>query len=204
MHRNHTTYVLLPEQAVETALTMGIWPRPGTTAGVGISDTVKAPGRVPDAAQEARWAQAVATAGGHQSVHYGDESMTLPSRTPAEARVLVSRILAPLLRYDTLHGTDYVNTLRVFLRADRSWHQAADELHVHRQTLGYRLRKIEQLTGRGATQTDHIAQWWLALRAQDLLAGGVAKEGHRSATSREMSAKAALRLAPPQVRRCRA
>jgi PucR family transcriptional regulator, purine catabolism regulatory protein len=168
---NRTTYLLLPETAVETALATEIWPRLGATAGVGISDRVTAPGRVPDAAQEARWALALALAGGHQSVHYGDESMTLPPRTPAEARVLVSRILAPLLRHDALHGTDYVNTLRVFLRADRSWHDAADELHIHRQTLGYRLRKIEQLTGRGVTQTDHIAQWWLALRAQDLLAG---------------------------------
>jgi PucR family transcriptional regulator, purine catabolism regulatory protein len=33
------------------------------------------------------------------------------------------------------------------------------------------LRKIEQLTGRGISRTDHIAQWWLALRARDLLAG---------------------------------
>jgi purine catabolism regulator len=172
VHRDRTTYLLLLESAVETALTTEIWPRLGITASVGISDRVTAPGRVPDAAQEAGWALAVALSGGQRSVHYGDESMTLPPRTPAEARVLVSRILAPLLRYDALHETHYVNTLRVFLRADRSWHDAADELHVHRQTLGYRLRKIEQLTGRGVTQTDHIAQWWLALRARDLLAGG--------------------------------
>lgn len=62
-------------------------------------------------------------------------------------------------------------TLRVFLQADRSWRDAAAELHIHRQTLGYRLRKIEQLTTRGINRPDHIAQWWLALRARDLLAG---------------------------------
>ena len=96
---------------------------------------------------------------------------SLPPRTPTEARILVSRILSPLLSHDARHGTEYVNTLRVFLRTDRSWQACAAELHVHRQTLGYRLRKIEQLTGRGVTRTDHIAQWWLALRARDLLAG---------------------------------
>ncbi len=42
------------------------------------------------------------------------------------------------------------------------------ELRIHRQTLGYRIRKIEQITGRGVTRTDHIAQW---LRARDLLSG---------------------------------
>jgi len=87
--------------------------------------------------------------------------------------VLVSRILAPLLRHDAEQGTDYVNTLRVFLRVDRSWQDAAAGLHIHRQTLGYRIRKIEQITGRGVTRTDHIAEWWLALRARDLLDGRI-------------------------------
>jgi len=128
------------------------------------------PGRLADAAQEARWALAVASASGQLAAHYGDESMTLPPRTPAEARVLVSRILSPLIRHDAGHRTDYVATLQAFLRTDRSWRDAAAELHIHRQTLGYRLRKIEQLTGRGVTRTDDIAQWWLALRARDLLA----------------------------------
>jgi len=30
-----------------------------------------------------------------------------------------------------------------------------------------RLRKIERITGRGVTRTGHIAQWWVALRAQE-------------------------------------
>jgi PucR family transcriptional regulator, purine catabolism regulatory protein len=37
--------------------------------------------------------------------------------------------------------------------------------------LGYRIRKIEQLTGRGLTRTEHLAEWWFALRAHDLLTG---------------------------------
>jgi purine catabolism regulator len=172
LHRDRTVYLLLPAPAVEAALAAEIWPSPvDGPAGLGISDRITAPSRVADAAQEARWALAVASASGQRTAHYGDESMTLPPRTPAEARVLVSRILAPLISHDARHGTEYVATLRVFLQTDRSWRDAAAELHVHWQTLGYRLRKIEQLTGRGVTRTDHIAQWWLAMRARDLLAG---------------------------------
>jgi PucR family transcriptional regulator, purine catabolism regulatory protein len=63
------------------------------------------------------------------------------------ARVIVSRILGPLIRHDAEHGTDYVHTLRVVLRLDRSWQQAAAELHIHKQTLGYRIRRIEQIPG---------------------------------------------------------
>jgi PucR C-terminal helix-turn-helix domain len=50
-------------------------------------------------------------------------------------------------------------------------HRAAADLHIHKQTLGYRIRKIEQLTGRGLTSTEHLAEWWFALRAYDLLTG---------------------------------
>jgi PucR family transcriptional regulator, purine catabolism regulatory protein len=81
----------------------------------------------------------------------------------------VSRILGPLIAYDAGHATDYLNTLRAVLEHDRSWQLAAQALHIHKQTLGYRIRKIEQLTGRGITRTEHLAEWWFALRAQDLL-----------------------------------
>ena len=49
------------------------------------------------------------------------------------------------------------------LRHNRSWQLAAAELHIHKQTLGYRIRKIEQLTARGLTSTEHLAEWWFAL-----------------------------------------
>jgi purine catabolism regulator len=126
---------------------------------------------LPEAAQEASWALSAAESEGRGVVRYGDETAVLLPRTPAEARVLVSRILSPLLSHDAEHGTDYVHTLRVVLRVDRSWQRAAAELNVHKQTLGYRIRRIEQITGRGLTRTEHIAEWWIALRAHDLLAG---------------------------------
>jgi purine catabolism regulator len=183
LHRDDITLIVVAGSALEPALAayqatahLGSPAQPGSTARqegirVGVSDRIMAASRIADAAQEARWALAVATASHQRAVHYGDESITLPPRTPAEAKVLVSRILAPLIRYDAEQGTDYVNTLRAVLQANRSWRDAAAELHIHRQTLGYRIRKIEQITGRGVTRTDHIAQWWLALRARDLLAG---------------------------------
>jgi DNA-binding PucR family transcriptional regulator len=57
------------------------------------------------------------------------------------------------------------------LRHNGSWPLAAAELHIHEQTLGHRIRKIEQLTGCGLTSTEHLAEWWFALRNHDLLTG---------------------------------
>ena len=72
---------------------------------------------------------------------------------------------------DAEHGTSYLDTLRAVFRNDRSWQLAAAELHIHKQTLAYRIRKIERLTGRGTAKTEHLAEWWFALRAHDLLTG---------------------------------
>jgi len=168
LHRDRMLYLVLADDAVETGLLANLG---GQVSALGASDRVAAADRVPDAAQEARWALSGAEADRRRVVRYGDETSMLPPRTPAEARVLVSRILSPLISHDNKHGTEYVNTLRVILRLDRSWQQAAAELHIHKQTLGYRIRRIEQITGRGLTSTEHIGQWWIAFRAYDLLTG---------------------------------
>jgi hypothetical protein len=99
----------------------------------------------------------------------GAGALPLP-RSTAEARAVVDAVLGPLLRHDAEQGTAYLATLRAVLDHDRSWQLAAAALHIHKQTLGYRIRKIEQLTGRGVTRTQHLAEWWFALRAYDLLA----------------------------------
>jgi purine catabolism regulator len=145
----------------------------GLAAALGASGMIRTADRTPDAAHEARWALGAAEAEGRPLVRYGDETTVMLPWTTGEATILVHRILGPLIRHDAEHGTDYLSTLQVVLRRDRSWQLAAAELHIHKQTLGYRLRRIEQITGRGLTRTEHIAEWWIALRSHDLLAGRV-------------------------------
>lgn len=50
-----------------------------------------------------------------------------------------------LKKYDLDNHTELANTLRVFLQSERSFIHAAKELHVHRNTILYRLKKIEEL-----------------------------------------------------------
>jgi purine catabolism regulator len=122
-------------------------------------------------ANEARWALGVAEAENRMLVRCRDQTTLLLPQSVTEAQALASRILGPLIAHDAEHGTAYVDTLRAVLRHNRSWRLAAAELHVHKQTLGYRIWKIEQLTTRGLTSTEHLAEWWFALRAHDLLTG---------------------------------
>jgi PucR family transcriptional regulator, purine catabolism regulatory protein len=168
LHRHDLLYVLTSDRTVEEHLLTKL-PRP--LPAVGISSAVTNANRVPDAAQEAQWALGVATAESRELVRYGDHTTLLLPQTPTEARALVARVLGALISHDAEHRTDYLLTLRAMLRHDRSWQSAAAELHIHKQTLGYRIRKIETLSGRGLTRTEDLAEWWLALRAHDLLEG---------------------------------
>ncbi|MGN6793707.1 MAG: PucR family transcriptional regulator [Streptosporangiaceae bacterium] len=166
LRRDELLYAVVPQNAAAklASFTAG---EPG--ARIGISDLVGSADRTPDAAQEALWALGIAEANAVALVRFGDGAGLLMSRSPAEAQALVDQVLGALLGYDSAHGSHYVDTVRAFIRADGSWQLAAAEMHVHKQTLGYRLRKIEELTGRGFARTQHLAEWWFALQAHDLL-----------------------------------
>jgi purine catabolism regulator len=86
---------------------------------------------------------------------------------PAAIRLLVDETIGPLIEYDREHHTDLMLTLNVYLRAAGSA-QAADALHIHRNTLGYRLKRIEQVTSRRLTSMDDRFELWLGLRAHEL------------------------------------
>jgi purine catabolism regulator len=166
LRRDDLLYAVVPEDAAPglTELAAG---DPGTRAG--LSDLVGSADRASDAAEEALWALGIAEANAIPLVRYGDGARLLMPRSPAEAQSLVDQVLGALIAYDSAHGSHYVDTVRAFVRADGSWQRAAADIHVHKQTLGYRLRKVEDLTGRGFARTQHLAEWWFALQALDLL-----------------------------------
>ena len=85
-----------------------------------------------------------------------------------EARLSARIVLGPLLDNDRAQNTELVRTLREYLSGIRSWNDTADALHIHRQTLGYRLRQIEALTGRSTRRPADIAMFWMALAALEI------------------------------------
>jgi PucR family transcriptional regulator, purine catabolism regulatory protein len=138
---------------------------------IGVSDPFHTVSRAPDAAREAQWALQAARAGGGELVRYGENSPLFLPRTLSQAQAAVTRVIGPLLDYDRDHGTELVDSLRVFLNCNRSWQRAAKELFVHKQTLVYRMRRVEELAGRRLDCTADVAELWLALQAQELRLG---------------------------------
>jgi DNA-binding PucR family transcriptional regulator len=58
-----------------------------------------------------------------------------------------------------------LDTLRMWFAEQGATSAAADKLHVHRNTVRYRLRRPEDLTGRSLSQPTGIAELHLALEA---------------------------------------
>ena len=92
----------------------------------------------------------------------------LLATAPAEARkAFRDSLLSPLLDYDADHGTELVRTLRVFLDCSGSWTKAAEAMFVHVNSLRYRMRRVEELTGRDLGSLADQAALLLALRLAD-------------------------------------
>jgi purine catabolism regulator len=85
-------------------------------------------------------------------------------------RLFSDSILGPLLDGDGRHGGQLISSLEAFLEENGQWERAARRLCCHRHTLRYRIRRVEQLTGRRLSNARDRIELWLALRARELLA----------------------------------
>ncbi|MFE3724873.1 helix-turn-helix domain-containing protein [Nocardia sp. NPDC059154] len=79
-------------------------------------------------------------------------------------RRFAERVLGPVLEYDRRHGAGLLETLEVFLGCEGSWRQAADRMHLHLNTVRYRIGRIEELTGRDLRRLDDRLDLYLAVR----------------------------------------
>ena len=55
--------------------------------------------------------------------------------------------LQRLREYDEQNHTDYMQTLLNYLQHERNVVETSEALFIHRNTLAYRIRKIEEITG---------------------------------------------------------
>lgn len=76
-----------------------------------------------------------------------------------------TRVIGPVVAYDAEHGSDLLPTLDAFLRADGSWLRCAETLHLHVNTVRYRISRVEEVTGRDLNRLEDRVDLLLALRS---------------------------------------
>lgn len=134
---------------------------------VGISGAVDAEG-LRGAVEEARYARRMAAERVQPtSIVRHDElatHMLLLASVPDEVRRMFRvRLLDPLSNYDKDNRADLVRTLETFLELSGSWARCSEILHVHVNTLRYRIQRIEELTGRDLSRLEDRVDFFLAL-----------------------------------------
>jgi purine catabolism regulator len=84
-------------------------------------------------------------------------------------RLYCDSVLGPLEDATGEYGDELIRSLEAFIEQNGQWERAARELYCHRHTLRYRIRRIEQLTGRDLSGARDRIEFWLALRARELV-----------------------------------
>ncbi|MEU0005734.1 helix-turn-helix domain-containing protein [Streptomyces sp. NPDC006314] len=150
-------------EAVQRRLARG-----GTMLSMGISTVAQGACELPRAYQEARAALDLVPGGGGVAA--------LPRLSPFDylalraddlARQLVDPRVRALLEEDRGRGDPLAATIRAFAEADLNLRLAADRLRVHHNTAHYRLRRIEERTGRNPRRIADLLELLVALALRD-------------------------------------
>ncbi len=77
-------------------------------------------------------------------------------------------ILGSLEQYDKEHNASYVDTLRSFIKNDRSILRVAEETFTHRNTVNYRVQKIKRILGCELKNTEELFLYQVAFYIKDM------------------------------------
>jgi DNA-binding PucR family transcriptional regulator len=132
--------------------------RPGATCG--ISEEVDSPELLPRGVHQAERAIDLGLRLGRagQPVRYDQLGIYRLLCTIGDMQHLMEfarDVLGPLLHYDTQHRTDLVRTLSVYLQHHGSHKQSARIMHLHTNTVAYRIARIETITGLDLSDPDN-------------------------------------------------
>lgn len=146
----------------------------GATATAGLGGRTTGPRAIVRAYTEAEQAARIGKEflGGNQTVSFEELGVYRVIAAVADRGALQAfyrEHLGPLEDYDTRHDAELVDTLEGFFAANGNHARAADALHLHRNTLLYRLDRIGALLGRSLSDAETRLSLQLALKIRRVL-----------------------------------
>lgn len=77
--------------------------------------------------------------------------------------------LSSIIAYDSIHNSEYFETLKVYLNHGSSILETALIMNTHRNTINYRMRKIREILGKDLDDPQYIFNLMLAYNIMDYL-----------------------------------
>ncbi|HLH13397.1 MAG TPA: PucR family transcriptional regulator ligand-binding domain-containing protein, partial [Solirubrobacteraceae bacterium] len=100
----------------------------------------------------------------------GSFQLLLSLQDDESLKLFCDSILGPIERSEGYYGGELMRSLEAFIEENGQWERAAKRLYCHRHTLRYRIRRVEELTGRDLGCARDRIEFWLALRGRELTA----------------------------------
>jgi purine catabolism regulator len=83
-------------------------------------------------------------------------------------RAYCDSVLEAVVEGEPAYADELLRSLDAFLEHNGHWERAAAQVCCHRHTLRYRIRRVEELTGRSLGSPRDRIEFWLALRGREL------------------------------------
>jgi PucR family transcriptional regulator, purine catabolism regulatory protein len=99
----------------------------------------------------------------------GSFQLLLSLQDEEALRLFCDSILGPIEASEGPYGGELMRSLEAFIEENGQWERAARRLYCHRHTLRYRIRRVEELTGRNLSSARDRIEFWLALRGRQLV-----------------------------------
>jgi DNA-binding PucR family transcriptional regulator len=131
-----------------------------------VSERFSSLATAPRALRQARVACLAAAPDSKVVLRYEDEPVAIMLASAPEAgSAFAQSVLGPVLAQPAADRELLLGTLRSWFAQGASTSAAAEQLFVHRNTVRYRLRRVEELTGRSLADPAVIGQFHFAMEA---------------------------------------
>lgn len=137
---------------------------------VGYSSLIDNVMRIPEAVRESNLALEFCTNTKHIVSYKSCSTIAfwLPKNLEI-ARQAYENVLGELEKYDIAQKSMLIVSLKAYLEHNKSWLNASKELHIHKQSLIYRIKKVEEITNRSLNNMDDTAIFWFAIKSGCLI-----------------------------------
>jgi hypothetical protein len=146
----------------------------GVPFAVAVSTVANGPSELPRVYAEARYAVVgLPESGGVVALPSLSAFEYLTSRTDDTVRRLVDPRVRRVLAEDRERGSVLATTVQAFADADLSLRVTAERLHIHPNTAQYRLRRLEERTGRSPRHFEDLVELLVAIALDEQAAASV-------------------------------
>ncbi|HHV12040.1 MAG TPA: hypothetical protein GXX75_17340 [Clostridiales bacterium] len=138
---------------------------------LGIGPKMPRADSLPICYKRARTAMKMAVGTGREAVYFKEMGFYQLLFSIDDTEILANyadEILGKLERYDEEHNSTYVETLRSYIKNDRSLLRVAEDTFTHRNTVNYRIQNIKKILGCELSDSSEMFPYQVAFYIRDI------------------------------------